>query len=365
METILIEPSKHVRVFNAIKKELSQGLIAQNYCNAVLVQPKVDFSTVSELKDLQDSINNTLSQAQKHAKDYLSNVSSPVVRLLPSLEHYFTQYASIPIVLPEGSTEEEWIQGLIAVKSISEKNEHDIDAILPAMERLIGDFKGDSINFSDLAFLVNEKLSGDSGELVILKKDLDSIDLQIAGSGVAIAFGSLAVVGGVFMIVVGAVADFVTAGTNPEFVISGVVAVVAGVGAVTGAAISLRGALEQKWSLLAKQTSLNAEVALITGIGTSLNSLSVQANEAYEALRQLKQTWTNISNHIGELTSDLKSGVLTAGEIRTMFLTEANDDIVKLQEDIHVIKEQITGVEVKKLTTNESLLTYVDQMILN
>ena len=77
----------------------------------------------------------------------------------------------------------------------------------------------------------------------------------------------LLVIGGAFVTAIGAVADFVTAGTSTPVVIGGVAMMVAGAGGITAGAIVLHNSLGARQDLYQKRSSLNSEVLIATQIG--------------------------------------------------------------------------------------------------
>ena len=55
--------------------------------------------------------------------------------------------------------------------------------------------------------------------------------------------------------------------------------------------------------------------------------------------------WQSLSDDLGTMTSDLTNGILSTGQIRQLFLTDANEDVQTVLTDIGIIKEQMAGVQ--------------------
>jgi non-hemolytic enterotoxin B/C len=353
------------QAFTSSANQISQGLIIQQYCNTVIAQPTVDFSSDANLAELQKDINNALATAVSHANKYLNTISPRLLSSISNLDNYFSLTLSVPTSCPQGSTIQTWIATLNAMKLVAENNKRDINVILTDLQNISIDFKNDSATFDSLATQINNKVTGDNGELDKLKEGLSNINTQIAGTSVAIAFGALTIVASVFTIAVGAVAGFVTAGTSAELVIGGVAALAGGVGAEIGASITLKGLLDQKASILTEQAQLNSEVILITGFNTALDNLSQQANNAYEAAKAMENAWDLLANDMESYIDDLKMGTIAPDTLRESFLNEANSDIVIIRQDISTIKAQMAGVTIQQTPRGETLNNFAKTINLN
>lgn len=350
-------PGNIKNVAAASQNQLSQGLVLQGYCNSVLQQSLVDFSADTNLLDLQNEINNGLTTAKKHANNYLNTISPNILAALSDLNNYATIYSSVPATLPEGSTVEQWTQALGAIKQVSENNLRNSKLVLNSLQTLNGQLTADTAAFAQIVYNLNQVMKGDNGVLDSIATELGSIDSQVAAAIVGAVFGGLAVAGGVFMIVVGAVAEFVTVGTSTELVIGGVLTTVAGIGSTAAAIISIVDLYKKKAALLTEQSLLNAEVNLVAGVTSAYNQLSAQVSDATDAAEAMQTAWSSLNVDLSTMISDLQNGILTTGELRTMFLQQTNADIKTLITDIQVIKEQMAGVKSVVLPEGETLIS--------
>lgn len=347
---------------DASKDQISKGMVLQNYCNSILQQPKVDFSSDPDLNSFQTDINNSLSTAQQHANEYLGNICPSMMSSLSALQNYFTLYRSVPVSLPQGSTNDQWIQLLGTVKSVSETNLRDSKTITSLLHQLELDLSKDADDFAQIVTQLNTVMKGDNGVLDSITSQLSSIDSQIAGTIVATVGGGLGILGGAFTIAVGAVADFVTAGTNPELVIGGVVMVVTGIATEAGTIVTLVSLYDQKAKLLQEQSHLNMEVNLVAGISSAYTQISSQVKEAASAASYMENAWQLLDEDLESLIDDLQSGILSADAARTMFLQEANTDINRVLEDITTIKAQMAGVTVATLPKGENVIEFLNNL---
>ncbi len=341
------------------KKLTANGLILQTYCNSVLQQPDIDFSSAPDLSDFQKQINNSLQKAKKHANTYLNDINHQIIKSLSALNNYFTVYRTVPTTLPEGATVDQWIEVLSAIKNVSEDNLKSSELIIQELEELRDNLNADSAAFALIAEQANEAVEGDNGELEAIKNSLKEIDRSIKGQIAAVALEGMGIVGGVFIIAVGSISSFVTAGTSTPIVIAGVSMVLGG---VTGLAIStstLINLYQEKTDLFQQSSKLRAEVNLLAGVDSAFHTLSNQAETAATASKEMSTSWKNLTTNLEGLIDDLTNGILSTDNARTLFLKEANNEIIDLLHTINTIKQQMSGIITVPIPEGETILSHL------
>ncbi|WP_260392261.1 alpha-helical pore-forming toxin family protein, partial [Aeromonas hydrophila] len=237
--------------------QASQAMQIQTYCNSVKQQVPVDFSQFPNLKDNQIQINQGLDLAKGHADLYLNTIQPQIITNISNISNYFALQNAIPAVLPPGSTKAQWLRQLSVIKEQATEYQR-----LSADTRLVivnlnNNLITDSSNFQGIVVNLNSKVQGDNGVLAQLNGDIDKVNAAIDGAIAGIVAGGLLVIGGAFVTAIGAVADFVTAGTSTPVVIGGVAMMVAGAGGITAGAIVLHNSLGARQDLYQKRSSLN------------------------------------------------------------------------------------------------------------
>jgi len=328
----------------ANKAQASQALIIQVYANSVDEQPTVDFSGEPHLSTYQTQINDGLATAQKHANNYLNDIQPSIIQNIANIGNYYALHNAVATTLPEGSTEAQWIESLSALKNQSVSYKTDANGVVASLQTLHDNLTTDTASFSTTVSELNSAVNGDNGILKADDKELSSIQGKIDGAIAGIVTSGLAIVGGSFMIAVGGIADFVTAGTTTPLVVGGIGVVSAGIGGEVASAITLKSLNDEKAKLLTEKSTLTAEVKLATGVSSAYQSLSNQIKNAVEAATQMENAWEFLSSDLGTMISDLKNGIQSVGQIRTIFLTAANTEVQTVITDIDTIKGQMAGV---------------------
>ena len=329
----------------ANKTQSSQALTIQNYANSVTEQPNVDFSGLPTLGKYEASINSGLKTAQTHANTYLNVIQPSIITNIANISNYYALHNAVATTLPAGSTQAEWIQALTALEDQSKTYQIAANGVVAQLISLHSDLTTDSADFTTVVTELNAAVNGDNGVLDSVNSQLSTIQGQIDGAIAGTVLSGIAIAGGVFMIAVGAVTDFVTAGASTPLVLGGIAVVAAGVGGEVAAAVTLENLNNEKAKLLTEEANLTAEVKLATSISGGYQSLSGQVGNAVKAASGMQNAWEALSADLGSMINDLNQGIKSTGEIQTIFLTAANTTIQTVLTDTQTIKAQMAGVD--------------------
>jgi len=342
--------------------QAAQALQIQNYCNSVKQQVPVDFRQFPNLKENQTQINNGLDLAKGHADRYLNQIQPQIITNISNISNYFSLQNAIPSVLPPGSTKAQWLKQLSVLKEQAleyQKTSADTRLIIVSLNE---DLLTDSRNFQTVVVNLNTKVQGNNGVLAELNNEIDKINSAINGAIAGIVLGGLLVVGGAFVTAVGAVANFVTAGTSSIAVIGGVAIMVAGAAGITAGSIVLHNSLNARQELYQKRTNLNSEVLLATQIGNGYKGLQVQAANAVTAATQMSNAWDALTSDLGSLISNLDKGITSGDDIRQLWLTAANSTVKTVLTDVNTIKAQMAGVSSLPVPKDTTIANFVGRL---
>lgn len=333
------------QIGTASKHQSSQALIVQSYALSTTKQQNVDFSGFDNLKQYQTSINNAIATAKDHGNYYLNTLLPSMITTVTNIDHYFNLQNAIPKALNPDTSAKDAIKLMAAVQEQAIDYQSQSSKLVTDLQGFRTQLAKDSSNFSTVVTNLNAAVNGDQGVLATIDKEVDNIDGKISGAIAGTVLSGLAIAGGVFMIIVGSVADFVTAGTSTPLVVGGIGVVAAGVGGEVASAIILSKLIDEKNALLTKKAKLKAEVNLALGMKSGFSALATSASDAATATQQMANAWSTLDNHLGNLISDLKSGQTTVDELRHLFQAAAQGDVKDVQRDITVIEEQLSGTK--------------------
>jgi non-hemolytic enterotoxin B/C len=343
------------KIGDANTNQMSAALIVQTYANSVLQQPQVDFSKIDGLKVYQDQINTGLTTAQGHATNYLNVLQPQLIQNMGDIDNYYQLNKALPATLPAGSSVDQWTQLLQTVLDQSTTYRTSVQKTVTDLQAFRGQLQTDSRSFATTVTNLNSAVNGDNGVLSQINEELGQLQSTIDGAIAGIVASSLTIAGGVFVICVGAIADFVTAGTSTGAVIGGVGMVAAGVGGDAASITALVTANESKAKLLSQESRLKDEVKLASAVSAGYTTLAGKLDGAITAANAIINAWTNIATDLTGIISDLKSGVLSTDALRTLFVTAANGEIATLLQDIQTVKGQMAGVTVQVAAKNQTV----------
>jgi non-hemolytic enterotoxin B/C len=327
------------------QSSISQGMTVQAYCNSVLSQPKVDFTGFSGLLSYQTDINNGLTTAQTHANTYLTSIQPAIITNLSNISNYYALLGALPIALPAGTTEAVWLANLQAVQTQISTYQTSCSGIVTSLTNLNSNLGTDTASFNSTVTRLNSAVNGDNGVLATINDNIDSIDKSIAGCIAGTALSGLAIAGGVFMIAVGGITDFITAGASTPLVVGGVAVLAAGIGGEVASAVTLKNLYAEKSDLLQQKSTLTAEVNLASGICSGYKQLATQATSAMLAVTQMNNAWQSLGSDIGNMSQDLQKGIVSPDVLRGLFLAASNNLIPTINTDITIIKNQMEGIK--------------------
>ncbi|MBB5471046.1 hypothetical protein HDG32_007201 [Paraburkholderia sp. CI2] len=335
--------------------QMSAALIIQTYANSVLEQPQVDFSKIPGLQSYQDQINSGLATAQGHANNYLNVLQPQVIQNMADIGNYYQLNKALPATLPAGSSVDQWTALLQSVLDKSTTYRTSALKTVNDLQVFRGQLQTDSQSFATTVTNLNSAVNGDNGVLAQINDELGTLQSTIDGAIAGIVASTLTIAGGVFVICVGAIADFVTAGTSTGAVVGGVGMVAAGVGGEAGSVVALVTANESKGKLLGEESRLKDEVKLATAVSGGYTTLSNKVGDAITAATAMANAWNSVASDLTDIIGDLQSGVMSTDDVRTLFVTAANGEIGTLLQDIQTVKAQMAGVTVQVAAPNQTV----------
>lgn len=344
------------------KGQCTVGTQLQAYCNTVLEQPKVSFGDFANLVQYQTDVNTGLAAAQTRATTYLSTIQPTIITNVTNISNYFDLHGAVSASLPPGSTKQEWLDALSAVRDAANGYKADADGIVTLLSTLNTGLNSDVASFAQTVNQLNIAVNGDNGVLASLDSQIDDIQSKINGAITGTVLSGLAIVGGSILILVGALADIVTAGAATALVVGGAAVLIAGIGGEAASAVALSGLLDQKANLITRGSALRSEVQFALGLKAGFSNLKDQVTTAVQAATAMQNAWSFLESDLGNLASDLNKGILGTDIIRTLWLNTANSAIGPVQTDIATIKQQMTGVTLRIAPKGTTIGTYVDDV---
>ncbi|WP_043196271.1 HBL/NHE enterotoxin family protein [Pseudomonas putida] len=326
----------------ALRGQSSAAMLVQAHCMGVQAQPFVDFGSHERLKPLQNDINNGLTKAKQNAAYYLDDLQPRIITTLTNIEAFFELHNVLPQVLQPSTSTADAIALLQEMESNVEVYRRQASIIQTDLSSLRTTFAADKAFFVDNTTKLNALVNGDNGVLASINDELSGINGKIAGAATGIALGGLAAIGGVVMILVGAVGSVVTGGAATALCVGGSVLLVGGVAGAVGSSIALAGLLNLKADLITRRERLNAEVAVANGLAAGFGELGASAGQAQEGAQLMANAWGFMGSHLETLRDQLKRGQIDSPMLRQLIIRASQGSVRLIQVDVDTIKRQMT-----------------------
>ena len=350
-----------LKVGQAVKELASAGLTVQSYC--VGLQQQQLLLLPADLQQEMPDVNGYIRIAQANAGQYLNKVQPNIIAVISDVGGFSTMF---PVFA-------EKINGYLAAwSSGSEDNKKKALEAINGLKQVINE-KGKSVlsvstdigtvqgllstdvsHFDEVSNACANHITGDKGELAELEKQISSINGRIAGASVGVGLSGLAIVGGVFVILIGSIASFVTAGTSTSLVVAGGIIAGAGVAGLVASSVVLAELIKSKGDLLRRKAMLDNYVLTLEGCKSNVDLLSAGASEAADKLVGMKNAWDGFG---GDLAQVEKSIIEAEKYSKMPFMVQSYFETAQKQweavnTDIDIVKKQMAGVEIKKLPSN-------------
>ncbi len=328
---------------DAAKEHASNAVIVQSYALSAMSQPNVDFSDFKKLLPLQTKINNGLGAAKDSAHLYLNTVLPLAISTISDIELYFQLHDALADSLAPGTSVQQAISLLKVVQDQAVEYQGQAKAVASRLQTLRDGFTASSSAFNGYSQELATIVDGDHGVLKSLDDQLDSIDGKIGGAITGVVLSGLAIAGGVLMVGVGALAEPVTGGLSTALVVGGVAVAAAGVGGEVASSLTLAKLLDLKSNLVREKAKLKAETTLAAGLRSGLGNLATAASGAATATQGMVNAWSLLGDDLGGLAKDVQKGQTTVDALRLLFTHAAENAVKTTQQDIVIIKTQLTG----------------------
>jgi hypothetical protein len=344
-----------ILVGNAARAQSSQALIVQSYALSALQQSTVDFSAFPNIVSIGTDINAAIGSAKTNSNQYLNVVLPKMITTISNIDAYFNLQNALAQALSPSTPASQAIQLMGAVQRQAQGFQTQSSGLVTDLQGLRTALSTDAGNFSNLVTRLNSAVNGDNGVLASIDGELGSIDSKIDGAITGTVLSGLAIAGGIFLIAIGAIADFVTAGTSTPLVIAGIGIVAAGVGGEVASAITLANLIKLKNKLLTDKAQLKAEVSLALGMKNGLASLADSAANAATASQQMANAWGLLSNDLAALITQLQNGQTTVDAVRLLYQMAAQGTVKNVQGDIQTIRGQLAGTQQVKTAAGQTV----------
>lgn len=313
------------------QKGISGAFLAIEAANKILrLQPDVPKISVKGL----ENVNDALHTAQGHATNWADVVSAGVQNQLQSIVNYNTEYSALVTSINKGiaaiaaatdakppaagvmsnlAAELQALQQQVAAMlygaggSLTNPTPTSALGVYNAISAYQQNVSNDGTAFSGFHQIAMSKKSGIGTDIQNMLDDIKADNAAIATDRMVIAGGAVAAIVGVLTICVGALLEIPTAGLSTGIIVGGAVVVAAGAGTAIYGAVDLS---NKEKDITAKTLQLandRAELAALTTIFNTSQTLTVLTDHIYGALDEIKTVWQQMDNNLSNVVQALNA----------------------------------------------------------
>ncbi|MDB9486439.1 HBL/NHE enterotoxin family protein [Dolichospermum circinale CS-537/01] len=354
--------------YQAVETAMSQALIIESYCQKVILQTPINFGGIAKLQDSQDKINRSLKQSQDNARFYLDRLQPQIIQVLVNVKQFAIREKAVAAAIRKADSMDNILKLIKNPLDLAQKYEGDARNVVTSLTEFQKKVAEDATVYQGILDELNILIDGEQGMLEEYNKQLKTIENSIVEMSLLIAGGAIAILGGAFLIAVGSISSFVTAGTSLKIAAGGFALLVSGVAATTGGAISLAGLLDQKSKLVNSINTVKQQTKVAREYVTTFGDLSTGATNSVKAAQQMINGWNLLAADLKSLY-DLLKETSSADDIflaQEIFAPSIDEQMNSIVAKTNIINQQMTGVSTESLSPamQDNWTNFVEQRIL-
>lgn len=345
----------------ALKGTGSSALVVQSFCQGMLQQPIFELPT--HLKSKLPPINTYITDAKTHADYYIQTLQPKMIKSITDVGGYSQQFTSFYDLIDQRintwklgneAAKTEALQLLQQLQSGINTKKEAVVIVTDDLGKFLTDLNGDVGNFATVVKKAKTVIGGDEGAITELTNQMESLDKQIAGAAVGVALSGLAIVGGIVLIIVGAVGEVFTGGASTAAIVSGIGVVATGIGGVTASSIALANLVNAKGDLFTQREQLQDDLKFLYGFNSNIGMLKDSAATAATQVGNMKNAWGILGNNMGNVIQSVQDAQSYSELPITVkaYLDTANAQWTSVKGSIQNVEKQLTNVKTKTVKSN-------------
>ena len=338
--------------YEATQIAMTQTLIVESYCHKLLMQTPINFDGASKLKDSEDRINQGLKKAQDNALFYLEELRPKMIKVLVNVRVFAGQMQSVAEAIRRADSMAKILNYIKYPLDSAQKYEQEAENVLDSLKKFEKRVAEDTAFYQGVLDELNALIDGDRELLERYQTQLKEIENKITGSSFLVAGGVLGILGGAFLIAVGTISSFVTAGTSLPIAAVGGALLLGGIGATASGSVALAGLLDEKSALVNSINTVKREAKFAREYVTTFGDLHRGAADSLQVAQNMCHGWYAIESELKNLYDQL-SGTSDISTVQDIVAPSIDRQMNGLISDVTIIIAQMGGVEIQNISVAE------------
>jgi hypothetical protein len=327
--------------YEATKTAISQSLIVQSYCQKLTMQAPINFGGATKLKDSEDKINQGLKKAQDNARFYLDKLQPKIIQVLVNVKAFAVREKAVAEAIRKADSMAKILNFIKSPLVLAQTYEQKAREVVEDLTKFQKQVAEDAALYQGVVDELNTLIDGEKGLLKEYEDKLKTIENSITEMSLLIAGGALAILSGAFLIAVGTISSFVTAGTSMKIAAVGGAIVLGGIAATAGGSISLANLLDQKSALVNSINTVKQQAKVAREYVTTFGELRQGAADSLQVAQNMCHGWYAIESELKNLYDQLSG---------TYSIDRQMNGLIS---DVTIIIAQMGGVEIQNISVAE------------
>ena len=338
--------------YEATKTAISQSLIVQSYCQKLLMQPPINFGGASQFKYSEDRINAGLKKAQDNARFYMDKLRPKMIEVLANVRFFAVQMRALGEAVRKADSMAKILNCIKYPLASAQKYEQEAKDVAEGLNKFEKQVAEDTAFYQGIVDELNALINGEEELLHRYQTQLKKIEEEIIPSSILVAGSVLGILSGAFLIAVGTISSFVTAGTSLPIAAAGGIMLLGGIAATSAGSVSLAGLLDQKSALVNSSNTVKQQAKVAREYVTTFVDLHRGAADSVEAVQPMINGWTQLAVGLKSLYDELSatSSDDSISLAQDYFASYIDGQMNSIMVSIDNINAQMAGVEIKNIS---------------
>lgn len=314
--------------------------VIQAYVQIILQQPDLKLKALPNLPEHQKTARSHANNWNDTILPLMAKTDADIIDYANKFDSFYKDLVKYAKDLNNPDSRKKLVEGLQLLQNTIKKKDAYVAQVVNDLSTFHKNLNTDYQNFESDVNMAAVKIEGDSGEIEALSKQLGGISDAMNKDIGLMAGGSVVFLGGVAMIVFGAIAEIPSGGASTALIGGGVVVVSGGVIMETLAASDYSKQIDEQKSTQEKLSGIKIELVGLKGTKGQLEGFVKALESAITAATSLQKGWGALDADLQELITALKdvnpddgSWVLDELDRAKKDWADALDQAKKLQPD--------------------------------
>jgi hypothetical protein len=336
--------------YEATKTVISQSLIVHSYCQKLLMQPPINFGDASQFKYSEDKINAGLKKAQDNARFYMDKLRPKMIEVLANVRFFAVQMRALGEAVRKADSMAKILNCIKYPLASAQKYEQEAKDVAEGLKKFEKQVADDTAFYQGIVDELNALINGEEELLHRYQTQLKKIEEEIIPSSILVAGGVLGILSGAFLIAVGTISSFVTAGTSLPIAAVGGALLLGGIGSTAKGSVALAGLLDQKSALVKSINTVEREVKLAREYVTAFGDLRRGAHDSTKAAEAMHSTWQTLALDLKFLYDVLSVNSSDIYAAQYFFASSIDGQMNSIINSVNIIHGQMGGVTTESVS---------------